>query len=183
MRSSRRWITSVGTWIAGSTAQSGDPDRTLTTILHAKTMASGPDEETKELIRGYRGRLIRATADGILATFDAPGQAIRCAAEVREGAAAGGIQVRAGIHTGEVDLVGEDIAGASVQITDQVAALARPAEILVSRTVKDLVAGSGIIFAERGSHALDGPRDEWPLFAVTDFIRHDTQGSGRGTAS
>jgi class 3 adenylate cyclase len=121
------------------------------------------------LIRGHRGRLIRTTTDGILATFDAPGQAIRCAAAVRDGAAAAGIQIRAGIHTGEVDLVGEDIAGPSVQITDRVAALARPAEILVSRTVKDLVAGSDIIFAERGSHALNGPPDEWPLFAVTGF--------------
>ena len=86
---------------------------------------------------------------------------------MRDGAAVTGIGVRAGIHTGEVDLVGEDIAGASVQITDRVAALARPAEILVSRTVKDLVTGSGITFAERGSYTLNGPPDEWPLFAVT----------------
>ncbi|HEY7261533.1 MAG TPA: hypothetical protein VH589_08635 [Trebonia sp.] len=80
-----------------------------------------------------------------------------------------GSQVRAGIHTGEVDLAGEDIAGPSVQITARVATLARPAEILVSRTVKDLVTGSGIIFAERGSYALDEPPDQWPLFAVTRF--------------
>jgi hypothetical protein len=144
-----------------------DPDRVLATILR---VASGQDEETRrDLIRGYRGRLIRTTADGMLATFDAPGQAIRCAAAVREEAAAAGMQMRAGIHTGEVDLVGEDIAGASVQIADRVAALARPAEILVSRTVKDLVAGSGITFTERGSHVLNGPRGEWPLFAVTSF--------------
>ena len=140
----------------------GDPDRVLATILHAKTVASRvpatrAEPEAGDLIRGHRGRLIRTTSDGILATFDAPGQAIRCAAAVREGAAAAGIQIRAGIHTGEVDLVGEDIAGVSVQITDRVAALARPAEILVSRTVKDLVTGSGITFAERGSHALNGP--------------------------
>jgi len=68
-----------------------------------------------------------------------------------------------------VDLVGEDIEGTSVRITDGVAELARPAEILVSRTVKDLVAGTGITFAERGSHVLNGPSDEWPLFAVTGF--------------
>jgi hypothetical protein len=141
-----------------------EPDRVLATILRAKIQGDPGD-----LVRGHRGRLIRTTADGILATFDAPGQAIRCAAAVRDGATAAGIPVRAGIHTGEVDLVGEEIAGLSVQITDQVAALARPAEILVSRTVKDLVAGSGITFAERGSHALDGPPDEWPLFAVTGF--------------
>jgi hypothetical protein len=164
-----------------TTAHPGDPDRVLATILDAKGVARGQDEETKELIRGHRGRLIRTTADGIVATFDAPGQAIRCAAAVRDGAAAAGIQIRAGIHAGEVELVGEDIAGMSVQITDRVAALARPAEILVSRTIKDLVAGTGITFAERGSHALNGPRDEWPLFAVTGFVRHDARGSGRGT--
>ena len=153
-----------------STLVPDEPDRVLATILHAKTvLARGHPED---LVREYRGRLIRTTADGILATFDAPGQAIRCAAAFREEAAAAGIQIRAGIHTGEVDLVGEDIAGTSVQITDRIAALARPAEILVSRTVKDLVAGSGITFAERGSHALNGPSDEWPLFAVTGFTAH-----------
>jgi class 3 adenylate cyclase len=74
-----------------------------------------------------------------------------------------------------VDLVGEDIAGISVQITDRVAALARPAEILVSRTVKDLVTGSGITFTERGSYALNGPPDEWPLFAVTGLAGGSAQ--------
>jgi DNA-binding SARP family transcriptional activator/pimeloyl-ACP methyl ester carboxylesterase len=157
-----------------STSRPGDPDRLLATILHAKTVdrrveAASAGLAAGDLVRGHRGRLIRVSADHLLATFDAPGQAIRCAAAVREGAAAAGIQIRAGIHTGEVDLVGEDIAGTSVQITDRVVALARPAEILVSRTVKDLVAGSGITFAERGNHALNGPSDEWPLFAVTGF--------------
>jgi pimeloyl-ACP methyl ester carboxylesterase len=158
-------------YFLAATAEPGDPDRVLATILRT-TPADVDDhgqEQASGLVRGHRGRLIRTTADGILATFDAPGQAIRCAAAVREGAAAAGIQIRAGIHTGEVDLVGEDIAGISVQITDRVAALAQPAEILVSRTVKDLVTGSGITFAERGSHALNGPSDEWSLFAVTGF--------------
>ncbi len=153
-------------------SHSGDPDRVLATILHTETVggrvnAVQVEPRTRDLVRGHRGRLIRTTADGILATFDAPGQAIRCAAAVRDDAAAAGIQIRAGIHTGEVDLVGDDIAGPSVQITDRVAALARPAEILVSRTVKDLVTGASITFAERGSHMLNGPPDEWPLFAVT----------------
>jgi hypothetical protein len=154
-----------------ATEQPSDPDRVLATILRTRPAAvvDHGQEEADGLVRGHRGRLIRTTADGILATFDAPGQAIRCAAAVREGAAAAGIQIRAGVHTGEVDLVGEDIAGLSVQITDRVAALARPAEILVSRTVKDLVTGSGITFAERGSHPLNGPSDQWPLFAVTGF--------------
>jgi hypothetical protein len=151
-----------------TTSRPGDPDRVLATILHTKN-AGGPTTATRDLVRGHRGRLIRNRADGLLATFDAPGQAIRCAAAVLADAAAAGIAIRAGIHTGEVDLVGEDIAGASVQITDRVATLARPAEILVSRTVKDLVTGAGITFAERGSHALDGPSEKWPLFAVTGF--------------
>jgi DNA-binding SARP family transcriptional activator/pimeloyl-ACP methyl ester carboxylesterase len=153
----------IGGFLA-TTSQPGDPDRVLATILQTKN-AGGP--ATSDLVRGHRGRLIRNRADGLLATFDAPGQAIRCAAAVVADAAAAGIQIRAGIHTGEVDLVGEDIAGTSVQITDRVAALARPAEILVSRTVKDLVTGADITFAERGSHVLNGPADEWPLFAVT----------------
>jgi pimeloyl-ACP methyl ester carboxylesterase len=157
-----------------STSPAGNPKRVLATILHARAVAGrAPATEAEptagDLIRRYRGRLIRTTADCILATFDAPGQAIRCAAAVRDGAAAAGMQIRAGIHTGEVDLVGEDIAGTPVQITDRVAALARPAEILVSGTVKELVAGSGITFAERGSHAVNGPPGEWPLFAVTGF--------------
>ena len=170
-----------------TTSQPGDPARILATILHTKalpttgatttgptttgrtTTGGGAAAAVRGLVRDHRGRLIRNRSDGLLATFDAPGQAIRCAAAVLADAAAAGIQIRAGIHTGEVDLVGEDIAGASVQITDRVAALARPAEILVSRTVKDLVTGAGITFAERGSHVLDGPSDEWPLFAVTGF--------------
>ena len=171
----------------------GDPDRVLATILRAKPVdddttmmghlagrggdmdgVGGPGSGLiggpgSGLVRGHRGRLIRDGGDGILATFDAPGQAIRCAAAVLKDAAAAGIQIRAGIHTGEVDLVGEGIGGLSVAITDRVAALARPAEILVSRTVKDLVTGSGITFAERGSHRLNGAPDEWPLFAVTGF--------------
>lgn len=162
-----------------------DPDRVLATILHAKiagdrTTTAGqhgqraapgvlaePGWAAGDLVRGHRGRLVKTTADGIVATFDAPGQAIRCAAALRDDATTAGIQVRAGIHTGEVALAGEDITGPSVQIADRVAALAQPAEILVSRTVKDLVTGSGIVFAERGSYPLNGPADEWPLFAAT----------------
>jgi pimeloyl-ACP methyl ester carboxylesterase len=150
----------------------GDPDRMLVTILCTKTK-DWPEPAARDLVRSYRGRLIRTGRDGILATFDAPGRAIRCAAAVLADAAAAGTPIRAGIHTGEVDLAGEDITGASVRITSRVAALARPAEILVSRTVKDLVAGSGITFAERGSHVVDAPAGQWPLFAVTEFAAAD----------
>ena len=102
------------------------------------------------------------------------------AAAVLRDAAAAGIQIRAGIHTGEVDLIGEGIAGLSVQIANRVAALARPAEILVSRTVEDLVTGSGITFAERAGHRLNGAPDQWPVFAVTGFAGPDAIEAGLG---
>ena len=117
-------------------------------------------------VGSFRGRLISSTGTGILATFDGPGRAIRCAAAVRDGAAELGISTRAGVHTGEVELRGDDVTGLPVQVASQVAAHARPAEILVSRTVKDLVAGSGISFTARGKHRLSGVADDWPLFAV-----------------
>jgi DNA-binding SARP family transcriptional activator/pimeloyl-ACP methyl ester carboxylesterase len=149
-----------------SITQPDHPDRVLATILRTR---GASDSDAGQLVRGHRGRLITSTPDGLLATFDAPGQAIRCAAAFLDRAAARGLMIRAGIHTGEVDLVGDDIAGASVEITDRVTALARPAEILVSGMVRDLVTGSGIAFTERGSHELtdgSGPR---PLFAVARF--------------
>jgi class 3 adenylate cyclase len=118
-------------------------------------------------VRSYRGRLITSTRGGVLATFAAPGQAIRCAAALCDAAAARGIALRAGIHAGEVDLIGDDIAGAAVHITRSITALARPAEILVSPAVKDLVLGTGIAFTDRGPHELSGIADSWPLFAVT----------------
>jgi class 3 adenylate cyclase len=173
------------TGFLAQTSSRRDPERVLATILLAKfaddrtTMAdyqgqraapdvlAGPGGAAADLVHSHRGRLVRTTADGILATFDAPAQAIRCAATLRDDLTVAGIRVQAGIHTGEVALAGADITGPTVEIAGQVAALAQPTEVLVSRTVKDLVAGSGILFAERGSHALNGPADEWPLFAVT----------------
>jgi DNA-binding SARP family transcriptional activator/pimeloyl-ACP methyl ester carboxylesterase len=149
------------------------PDRVLATILLVTVAAPGadrpgpPDVATaRQQVGSHRGRLISSTGASILATFDAPGQAIRCAAAVRDHAAARGAWIRAGIHTGEVDLAGDGIAGASVDITRQVAALAQPGEILVSRTVTDLVAGSGITFTARGRHPVADSAGDWPLFAV-----------------
>ena len=168
----------VADFLAG-TSRPSHPDRVLATILRAEViggetetmgigLADARDSAAGRLIRRHRGRLIGRAGTGILATFDAPGQAIRCASAVREDAAGSGVQMRAGIHTGEVDLVGEGIAGISVQIADEVTALALPAEILVSRTVRDLVTGSGIVFADRGRHRLNSVSDQWPLFAVTE---------------
>ena len=159
-----------------SAPRRGDPDRVLATILLAEAVDDGHHPAGQlgsreapggQQVRSHRGRLITTTRASILATFAAPGQAIRCAAAIRDDAAARGIQVRAGIHAGEVDLSGEDIAGTSVHVTRCITALARPAEILVSRAVRDLVLGTGISFADRGPHELSGIPDPWPLFAVT----------------
>jgi DNA-binding SARP family transcriptional activator/pimeloyl-ACP methyl ester carboxylesterase len=138
-----------------------EPERVLATIL----VAEAPGEAGGR-VRAYRGRLITSTPAGILATFAAPGQAIRCAAAIRDDAAALGIAMRAGIHAGEVDPASDDLAGTSVHITRCITALAGQAEILVSRAVRDLVLGTGISFADRGLHELSGFADPWPLFAV-----------------
>jgi DNA-binding SARP family transcriptional activator/pimeloyl-ACP methyl ester carboxylesterase len=138
--------------------------RVLTTILLAGPVG---DVGTSQHVRLHRGRLRRSTAPSILATFDAPGQAIRCAAAIRDDAATQGVRFRAGIHTGEVNLVDDDIDGISLEIAERVAACADAGDILVSRTVKDLVVGSGISFAPRGSYPLTATDDHWPLFAVT----------------
>ena len=127
---------------------------------------TGREAVSRTLVQAHRGRWVQGSDKDILATFDAPGQAIRCAASVRDTAAAAGIPLACGIHTGEIDRTGDDIAGTAVHIAASVAALARPAEILVSRTVKDLLTGSGIAFAARGSHRLTSTMDRWPLFAV-----------------
>ena len=106
--------------------------------------------------------------DGFLAIFDGPARAIRCACAIRDEAGQIGIAVRAGLHTGEIELRDEDIGGVAVSIGSRVAALAGPAEVVVSRTVTDLVAGSGIEFEDRGEHQLKGVPGSWRLFAVRD---------------
>jgi class 3 adenylate cyclase len=106
--------------------------------------------------------------DGFLATFDGPARAIRCGCAIRDEARQLGIDVRLGLHTGEIELLGDDIGGTTVNIGARVAALAGLAEVLVSRTVTDLVAGSGIEFADRGEHELKGVPGLWRLFAVAD---------------
>jgi hypothetical protein len=149
----------------------GEPDRVLATLLHIRAAGDSrpesDDDAARHLVQRHRGRLILSAPDSLLATFDAPGQAIRCAAALLGRAAALGVQLSAGIHTGEVDRTPDAITGTAAQISGRLAALARPAEILVSRTVKDLVTGSGICFTERGSDKLNGEGESWPLFAMT----------------
>ncbi|HEX6413007.1 MAG TPA: adenylate/guanylate cyclase domain-containing protein [Burkholderiales bacterium] len=119
----------------------------------------------RETLREHRGREIDTAGDGFLAAFDGPARAIRCAAAVRERARAQGIDLRAGIHTGECEIIGDKLGGIAVHTGSRVASKAEPGEILVSQTVKDLVAGSGLQFAERGVHSLKGVPGEWRLYA------------------
>jgi class 3 adenylate cyclase len=149
--------------VVGSTDQAaGMGDRRWSELLATH------DTLTRAELERYRGREIKTRGDGFLATFDGPGRAIRCACAIRDAVRAIGINVRGGLHTGEIQLHGDDIGGIAVHIAQRVQALAQPDEVLVSRTVVDLVGGSGIRFADRGTHALKGVPDPWQLFAVED---------------
>jgi class 3 adenylate cyclase len=119
----------------------------------------------QELMR-FRGREVKTLGDGSLATFDGPARAIRCGRAIAEAARSRGLEVRIGLHSGEVELMEEDVGGIAVHIAARVGALAAPGEVLVSSTVKDLVAGSGIRFVDRGAERLKGIPDEWRLFAA-----------------
>ncbi len=114
----------------------------------------------------YGGRQIKSTGDGIFASFDGPARAIHCAGAIRDGARGLGVEIRAGLHTGECEIRGDDLGGIAVHVGARVAGLAGPGEVLVSRTVVDLVAGSGIEFIDRGEHELKGVPGTWQLFAV-----------------
>jgi class 3 adenylate cyclase len=124
------------------------------------------DETAWRLVGQEGGRRIKSTGDGVLAVFDGPGRAIRCAVALRGELAGIGIEVRAGIHTGELDVRDDDVGGIAVHIAARIMAAAGPGEILVSRTVRDLVTGSGIALEDRGTHALKGLSDPWQLFAA-----------------
>jgi pimeloyl-ACP methyl ester carboxylesterase len=119
----------------------------------------------RELER-FRGREIDTAGDGFLASFDGPARAVRCACAISEGVGALGIEIRAGLHTGECELMGAKLGGIAVHTGARVASVARAGEVLVSSTVKDLVAGSGLMFEDRGLQSLKGVRGEWRLFAV-----------------
>jgi len=159
-----------------------EPDRVLATLLFTDIVDATRQAATlgdqrwrtlleqhhaavrRELIR-FRGREIDTAGDGFLATFDGPARAVRCASAIRQAVGALGLNVRAGLHTGEVECIGEKFGGIAVHIGARVAAQAASGEILVSHTVKDLVAGSGLQFVDRGAHALKGVPGTWHLFA------------------
>jgi len=115
----------------------------------------------------FRGRQVTATGDGVLAMFDGPTRAVECACAIRDAGARLGIAIRAGLHTGEVETRRAIVGGIAVHIVARVAALTQSAEVLVSRVVTDLVAGSGLRFVERGTHGLKGIAGEWRIYAVS----------------
>lgn len=160
-----------------------EPDRMLATVLFTDIVASTSraaamgdrdwralldrhDALLREALARHRGREVKHTGDGILATFDGPARGIRCAASVTQALGSLGIQVRAGLHTGECEVMGDDLGGLAVHIAARVMDAAGPGEVMVSSTVKDLVVGSGIGFDDRGARELRGVPGEWRLFAV-----------------
>ncbi len=126
------------------------------------------NEITARTVARYNGRVVKSTGDGTLQTFDGPARAIRCLSELHDEIRRIGLDVRAGLHTGEVESSGSDVQGIAVHIAARIAAMATGGETLVSSTVKDLVAGSGIRFADRGTRAFKGVPDKWRIFAVKD---------------
>jgi class 3 adenylate cyclase len=147
--------------IVGSTQRAGElGDRRWRELLNAH------DDLSRRLAEEFGGRLVKTTGDGMLATFEGPGQAIHCAVAFRDKLAGIGIQLRAGLHTGEAELRDDDVGDIAVHIAARVATTAAPGEILTSRTVRDLVVGSDIVLEDHGVHALKGVEGPWQLFAV-----------------
>jgi class 3 adenylate cyclase len=160
-----------------------DIDRILATLLFTDIVDSTAraaelgDRRWRELLEKHhalvrrqlerhRGREVDTAGDGFLAMFDGPARAVRCAAAIREAVAGVGLAIRAGLHTGECELIGDRVAGIAVHLGARILALAGPGDVLVSTTVKDLVAGSGLCFADRGVHTLKGVPGQWHLFAA-----------------
>jgi class 3 adenylate cyclase len=175
-------VTEVRDFLTGF-REAAEPEKVLATVLFTDIVGStdrarelGDQEWTallaqhhtavRTVLAQYRGREIVTTGDGFLAAFDGPARGIRCAHAILEALDGIGIPARSGLHTGEVEVVGDDIAGIAVHIGARVAALAGPGEVLVSSTVRDLVAGSGIEFEDRGLHELKGLDEPRRLYAV-----------------
>jgi class 3 adenylate cyclase len=175
-------VDEIEEFLTGVRGESG-VDRVLTTVLFTDIVGSTQlatrlgdrdwhdlldrhDAMVRHELRRFRGREVKTTGDGMLATFDSPARAMRAAAAVCVGARPLGIEVRAGLHTGEVELRGDDVSGVAVHLAQRVSGLAGAGEVLVSRTVVDLVTGSGIEFDDRGAHDLKGIDGAWQIFAV-----------------
>jgi class 3 adenylate cyclase len=172
----------IAEFLTGHQAEVAD-DRVLATVLFTDIVDStrraaemgdrdwhalldARDAVVRSQLSRFRGREVNTSGDGFLAMFDGPQRAIRCAMAIRDAVQALGIQVRAGLHTGECEVRGDDIGGIGVHIGARVSALAGPNDVLVSSTLRDLVIGSGLEFEERGAHELKGVPGEWRIFAV-----------------
>jgi class 3 adenylate cyclase len=164
-------------------APDDDLERVLATVMFVDLVGSTEraaamgDRRWRDLLTRYyatvadqlgrfRGRQVKTIGDGVLACFDGPGRAIRCAQSIAAAVRELGLEARVGLHTGECEVLGDDVGGIAVHIGARIVALAQPGQVLLSSTVKDLVAGSGIAFAHRGSHQLKGIPGEWRLYAV-----------------
>ena len=173
-------IDEVEEFLTGS-RHAADLDRVVSTVMFTDIVASTEraaalgDRKWRALLESYyavarrqldwfRGREIDTAGDGLFATFDGPARAVRCAKAIGQDVKSLGIDIRAGLHTGEVEVIGEKVGGIAVHIGARVASHAAAGEVLVSSTVKDLVAGSGIQFEDRGTHTLKGVEGEWRLF-------------------
>ena len=175
----------IAEFLTGEQADVAD-DRVLATVLFTDIVNStrraaemgdrdwhvlldAHDVAVRSQLTRFRGREVNTSGDGFLAMFDGPQRAIRCAMAIRDAVQALGIEVRAGLHTGECEVRGDDIGGIAVHIGARVSALAGPNDVLVSSTLRDLVIGSGLEFEERGTHELKGVPGEWRLFAVASM--------------
>jgi DNA-binding NarL/FixJ family response regulator len=181
----RRLIGAFAASQATAFPSGSDSDRILATVMFSDIVASTEraaqigdrrwrevldhhDELVREQLAAHGGQQINTTGDGFLALFDAPARAIRCAVAIRDKIGALGIEVRIGLHSGEVELRGDDVGGIAVHIGARVTASASAGDIIVSSTVKDLVTGSDIGFLDRGGHTLKGVPGQWRLFAVAN---------------
>jgi class 3 adenylate cyclase len=177
-------VSAIEQFIASVQHEEAELDRMLATVLFTDVVGStdkayrAGDSRWTELLEKhnqtvraflarYRGNEVNTTGDGFLATFDGPARAVRCAEGICAAVKPLGLEVRAGCHTGEIELLGADVGGIAVHIGARVGALAAPSEVLVTSTVRDLVAGSGLAFDDRGEHRLKGVPEPWHLYAVT----------------
>jgi class 3 adenylate cyclase len=177
-------LMAIEEFITGAQVEEAGVDRILTTVLFVDVV--GSTERVSEVgdrrwralldqflatvdreLMTYRGVLVERAGDGVLATFDGPARAIRCACDIRDSIQRAGLEVRCGLHTGEVTQRNGDVAGIAVHIGARVSTIAAPGEVLVTRTVRDLVAGSGIQFDDRGVFELKGVADRWDLYATS----------------
>ncbi len=126
------------------------------------------DQAIDRQLARFGGRLVKRTGDGVLATFDGPARAVQCAVAIRDALRQLGIEIRVGVHTGEIERRGDDVAGVAVHLAQRVQSRAQPGEVLVSRTVVDLVVGSDLRFVDRGEYELKGLPGQWRVFAVGD---------------